>query len=102
MSRAIRAAPFGLPYGQNNPGLDNTDPADFFADLPAEHCRLDDALAHADHHGLMREDDHTTEGIYERAGFNSDTGLAAAFRNPCMIEAGSMMLAESDDSYLEV
>lgn len=90
MTRAIRAAPFGLPYGQNFPGLDNTDPADY------------DALAHADHHGLMREDDHTTEGIYERAGFNSDTGLSAAFRNPCMIEAGSMMLAESDDSYLEV
>lgn len=75
----------------NQPGLDGTDPADW------------DALAHADPCGLMRgEDDHVTAGIYERAGFNADTHVDSAFRNPCMIEAGSMMLSESDDSYLEV
>lgn len=98
MSRqADKARWFGLTYGspgpigQNTPGLDGTDPADW------------DALDHADHHGLMQDDDdHPTAGIYERAGFNSDTSVGAAFRNPCMIEAGSMMLAESDDSYLEV
>ena len=91
MNRAIRAHPsFAAPYGQNFPGLDGTDPADF------------DALAHADHRGLMRDDDDNVHGIYERAGFNADTSVGAAIRNPCMIEAGGMRLAESDDSYLEV
>lgn len=74
----------------NDPGFNSTDPADW------------DALSHADRVGLMREDDHLTEGIYERAGFNGDTHVDSAFRNPCMIEAGSMMLSESDDSYLEI
>jgi hypothetical protein len=88
--QAAKARSYALAYGANQPGLDNTDPDPF------------DALAHADHAGLMRDDDDNVHGIYERAGFNADTHVDSAFRNPCMIEAGSMMLSESDDSYLEV
>lgn len=62
----------------------------------------DDAMADAECVGLMRDDDDSLAGIFERAGLTSESHVDSVMNNNCMLAAGFAMLADSDDSYNEV
>jgi len=91
MSRSLRSSPLlAAPYGMNDPGFDNTDPAD------------QDAMLYADRGGLLRDTEEDVSCVFDRAGMSGETHVDSAMRNSCMYEAGFQTIGMSDDSFFEV